>query len=277
MEHHRRFRAHGIVWGNILKTEVRGRLLRLFPVIDAATFAAVSSSVVSESALCALFDSLSMKSLVGAKPDGPDRGWSLTARQRSNMLCAIVGEMSWFAARTRAMDRTHNNALFPPSDALILHVLCCHVLESIPAELLYAVIEPKVRRIKEVWVNQPMSLPEQLRLKPRTIGALSLSLQPCSITEDERARKAQASLAPVCRPLLFQERVFGSVRSTMRPRFNYKRFDGRRYQILAGDTRCDAPLMPSPRPRGSSEPVTVQMPDERRRELLQLAIDRGKR
>ncbi|CBH16984.1 MP44 [Trypanosoma brucei gambiense DAL972] len=255
-----------------LRHEVRARTLRLFPGIDSETYAALTSSVLSEEALHGLFDRLLMKALVGEKPVGKMRDWSLTPNQCGQMLCAIVGEMSWFAARTKATDRTHNNALFPPSDALILHVLCCHVLESLPAELLYNVLEPKVQRIKENWVNEPMSIPEQLHLKPRTIGSLSLSLVAKLLTEEEGRRKEVAVSAEKCQLSLTPERVIGSVRSTMLPRWNYKRFEERRYHILESDKRQVLPLAMSPVGRGDVSLASEQMPDERRRELVALAL-----
>ncbi|RNF08744.1 RNA editing complex protein MP44 [Trypanosoma rangeli] len=259
---------------SLLRHEVRVRTLRLFPSIDSPTYAALTAVMLNEDALCTLFDRLGMKSLVGAKPEGKDRDWSLTKEQRSNMLCAIVGEMSWFTARTKATDRTHNNALFPPSDALILHVLCCHLLESLPAELIYALVEPSVHRLKKVWVNEPMSLPSQLHLRPRTIGALSLSLEKKPICVEERLRKAEAQASTVCRPFLSPERVVGSVKSTMRPRWNYKRFDERRYQLLSDDKRSCLPLFSSPKTRNSVASAVATMTDERRRELVSVALER---
>ncbi|RNF14160.1 RNA editing complex protein MP44 [Trypanosoma conorhini] len=258
---------------SLLRHEVRARTLRLLPAIDSVMFATLTASMVNEEAICTLFDRLGMKSLVGAKPEGRDRDWSLTREQRSRMFCAVVGEMSWFAARTKATDRTHNNALFPPSDALILHVLCCHLLESLPAELIYGVVEPRVRRLKEVWLNEPMSLPSQLHLKPRTIGALSLALEKKPICAEERLRKAAAQDANVCRPSLSPERVVGGFQSTMRPRWNYKRFDERRYQLLSDDKRSCLPLFSLPTPRDSAAPAAVTMTDERRRELVAAALE----
>ncbi|KAF8298528.1 MP44 [Trypanosoma cruzi] len=260
---------------SLLRHEVRARTLRLFPSIDSATYASLTASILNEDALCAIFDRLMMKSLVGAKPEGKDRDWSLTKEQRSSMLCAIVGEMSWFSSRTKATDRTHNNALFPPSDALILHVLCCHVLESLPAELIYTVVEPRVHRLKEVWVNEPMSIPSQMHLKPRTINALSLSLVKKPISEEERLRKVAAQAATVCFPSLSSEPVIGSFISKMKPRWNYKRFDERRYQILGDDKRCFLPLFSSPTPRDSGACAVVTLTDERRRELVSPAFKPG--
>ncbi|KEG15124.1 hypothetical protein DQ04_00181170 [Trypanosoma grayi] len=265
---------------SLLRHEVRARTLRLFPSIDSVMYASLTAAMVSEEALGTLFDRLLMKSLVGVKPEGKDRDWSLTAQQRSNMLCAMVGEMSWFASRTKATDRTHNNALFPPSDALILHVLCCHLLESLPAELIYAFVEPCVRRIKEVWVNEPMSIPQQLHLKPRTIGALSLSLLQRPMSEEEKLRKTKAQTATVCQPSLTPE-CLGSIRSTMRPRWNYKRFDEPRYQILEGDRRCVVALRSLPTSRKMEGPSAaaaadvVVLTDERRKELASAALERA--
>nr|CCC94704.1 unnamed protein product [Trypanosoma congolense IL3000] len=257
---------------SLLRHEVRSRALRLFPDIDAETYAMLTSHVLSEESFSTLFDRLLMKTLVGAKPARKTRDWGLTSHQCSQMFCAVVGEMSWFAARTKATDRTQNNALFPPSDVLILHVLCCHMLESLPAELLYGVLEPKVHRIKEVWVNEPMSVPQQLFLKPRTIGALSLSTTPHPMGEEEALRKSQAASAEVCRPALSSERFVGCVMSTMRPQWNYKRFDEPRYQVLATDKRQVLPLDPLPTAGKTEASALQQMPEERRRELVAMAL-----
>ncbi|ORC91614.1 putative RNA editing complex protein MP46 [Trypanosoma theileri] len=257
----------------LLKHEIRTRTLRLFPSIDSATYTSLTTMMTSEDALCRLFDQLLMKSLVGAKPEGKENAWSLTKQQKSNMLCAIVAEMNWFAARTKATDRTHNNALFPPSDALILHVLCCHVLESFPAELIYAIVEPRIHRIKEVWVNEPMSIPSQLHLKPRTIGAHALSLVRNSISDAERKRKEEAKTANLCQPSLSPDPIVGSIRSTMNPRWDYKRFDEGRYQVLEKDKRCCLSLQSSPNVKSVSDSVSFCLTDERRRELVSKAFE----
>lgn len=86
----------------------------------------------------------------------------LSPHQKASMLCAVLGELRWFGARTRPTHRTHNNAIFPPSDVLILHVLATHLVECLPAEMLLMALEPHLAAIQSQWQNFPMSLPTQL-------------------------------------------------------------------------------------------------------------------
>nr|AAR10822.1 MP44 [Leishmania major] len=240
------FHRLAILGESVLLTEVRTRLLKLFPVMPYAAYVQSLPHMVGEEALAAAFDRYEMQNIVGAKPSNQRSGTPLTRMQKSHMLCAIVAEMYWFTARTKPTDLTHNNALFPPSDVLILHVLSTHLLENLPAELIYNVVEPIVADIKRVWVNEPMSLPSQLRLTPRTVGALSLNAVPVDLRytakEDavmslqkkhEEAHRRQHALT--------REPDHSCVKSFMRPSCNYRIFDGPRYQILSSDNRV-APL-----------------------------------
>lgn len=225
---------------SILAAEVRGRLLKLFPDVSYPVLVQTLQHLVGEEGLCAAFDRFDMTAIVGAKPPHARQLRSITPEQKCHMLCAVIGEMYWFVARTRPTDRTHNNALFPPSDVLILHVLCSHLLECIPAELIYHVVEPVVGDVRRVWVNEPMSLPSQLRLVPRTIGALSLnalplprssSLEkkptPTTAAAHAEARSVRRALTPA------PDTCF--VKSYMQPRCNQRNFDRPQYQVLESD------------------------------------------
>lgn len=88
--------------------------------------------------------------------------YSFSVDEKASMLCAIVGELRWFSCRTRPTHRTHNNAIFPPSDVLILHVLATHVVESIPAEMIVSLVQPSLEMLTRRWPCIGVSLPSQL-------------------------------------------------------------------------------------------------------------------
>jgi hypothetical protein len=235
---------------SILVAEVRGRLLKLFPDIPYSVLTQVLSCIVGSECLARAFDRYDMKGIVGAKPQDKRRRGRFTLEEKCHMFCAVVGEMYWFVARTRPTDRTHNNALFPPSDVLILHVLCSHLLECIPAELIYRLLEPIIADMKQVWVNEPMSMPAQLRLVPRTIGALSLTTVPLphpstatapAVVETQRL-EAQSGRRPLT---AIPETTF--LKSLMQPTCNHRNFDSPRYQVLETDNVMEKPVLSSTR------------------------------
>ncbi|KAG5501385.1 hypothetical protein JKF63_03197 [Porcisia hertigi] len=242
------FHRLSILGESVLLTEVRTRLLKLFPAMPYAAYVQSLPHMVGEEALAAAFDRYEMQNIVGIRPPDKRHGAPLTQMQKSHMLCAVIAEMYWFTARTKPTDLTHNNALFPPSDVLILHVLSTHLLESVPAELIYNVLEPIVKDIKRVWVNEPMSLPSQLRLTPRTIGALSLNAVPLAPsptvetdavkTLQEKHREAHRQQRP-----LTPQPDKSLVKSFMRPSCNYRIFDGPRYQVLPSDNHVVPPTL----------------------------------
>lgn len=241
------FHRLALLGESVLTNEVRGRLLKLFPDMAYTTLVQILQHLLAEKGLCAAFDRFHLTEVVGAKPSIARQLRSITAEQKCHMLCAVIGEMYWFVARTRPTDRTHNNALFPPSDVLILNVLCSHLLECIPAELIYHIVEPVVAEMKGVWVNEPMSLPAQLRLTPRTIGALSLNTVPLprpAPTAATNAGDAQttASITHAHKSAQSVRRTLTTtpdarfVKSFMRPQCNHRNFDHPRYQVLESDT-----------------------------------------
>ncbi|KPA73506.1 putative mitochondrial MP44 [Leptomonas pyrrhocoris] len=229
---------------SILAAEVRGRLLKLFPDIPYSVLVQALPAIVGEEGLCFAFDRYDLKAIVGAKPQEKQRRGKFTAEQQCHMFCAVIGEMYWFVARTRPTDRTHNNALFPPSDVLILHVLCSHLLECIPAELIYRLLEPVIADMKRVWVNEPMSLPSQLRLVPRTIGTLSLNTVPvpnpsstsfAAEARDTAFLNVRHKEAQSVRRALTSAPETTFVKSFMQPTCNHRNFDSPHYQILEKD------------------------------------------
>lgn len=281
------FERLALLGESVLRAEVRGRVLKLFPEMPHATYADATKRLLGRESLVGLFDALGMAQLVGSRPPPrpaakSPRGrpgqarvevprWSVpTADERYGMLCATVGEMHWFAARTKATDRTHNNALFPPSDVLILHVLCTHLLECLPAELIFGELEPLIQKIRAVWVNEPMSVPSQLRTAPHTIGALSLAAAPHAPSAPELTRRdpgAGVASAAALRPLTASADE-NYVKSFMRPKCSHKHFDSPWYSILPDDKRGTPPPLAAARDPTPNSPADASLwSDARRREL----------
>lgn len=292
------FARLSLVGESVIRAEVRGRLLKLFPDMSHDAFATCAAELTSCSSLASLFDALRLDQIVGAKPPPRESGSTDAGRDGTKhterakaaqtrakvtldddakcaMLCAVVGEMHWFAARTKATDRTHNNALFPPSDVLILHVLCTHLLECVPAELIFGKLQPMIQHLRSVWVNEPMSLPSQLLLKPRTIAALSLSSSSHSPTAEElrwRTVSADATTVPV--RALTEAPDTDYLKSYMRPRFSHRHFDSLWLQAVSPPHRraVTAGLLAQPSVKASSEPDPNLWNENRRRELARADV-----
>jgi hypothetical protein len=117
----------------------------------------------------------------------------LSAQQKASLLLAIVAELRWFVARTKATDRTHNNALFPPSDVLVLHVLASHCVEAICGELVYGTLKPRLTALRTRWRNFDASLVSQLVLRgmleraERYPTALTVQVEPRGLLDGEAA------------------------------------------------------------------------------------------
>ncbi|EPY34204.1 RNA editing complex protein MP44 [Strigomonas culicis] len=221
---------------SVLRSEVYSRALRLFPLMSTELYATFVQRALSEPALTRLFDTLALHDIVGSRPE-QKRWWVcdkeeahrghdtpptlLSPSAKCHMLFALVGEMSWFVSRTKASDRTHNNALFPPSDVLVLHVLCSHLLQCVPAELLYVDMEATVESVRAVWVNEPMSLPSQLTARPHTLGVHLLRKNPRPLSKAEHS--PEDSHAVETSPLATTPRK--AVVSRMSPKFNTKHID----------------------------------------------------
>ena len=158
-----------LVGETLLRSEVLRRFVTALPDADGQLVSRLRDEVVCCERMAKLFDQLA---LGGCLPPEHRRKHKLTDRQKSGMLYAMVGELHWFVVKTKATDRTHNNALFPPSDALVLHVLSAHCLEGIIGELVFHRLNPAARAVRSVWRNVAVSLPQQVRRK----GALSMHL-----------------------------------------------------------------------------------------------------
>lgn len=262
---------------SVLTLEVRARLLKLFPDLSSSVFAAFAQQLLSEASIVRLFDSLEGTQLVGSRPPSTQvrvksKHMGITADQKRRMLYAMVGEMKWFASRTKATDRTHNNAIFPPSDVLIMHVLCSHICESLPAELIFRGLSSHLDRLRQIWVNEPMSLPSQLMMKPRTISALSLSAAPHACTSAElshRTRGADTALRGAVPLLTAPNKDF--IKSHMQLQQSMRHFNSTWYAVGEAEKRGAPPVL-SEGPTSSRE-AEVPWSATRHRELMSAAVD----
>jgi hypothetical protein len=228
----------------LLRSEATSRLVKLLPSIEHDVLSHIVEAAMSPAALCQFYDALCLNRLL----DRPGRRKiKVTAKHKPQLVLATLGEMHWFSAKTKATDRTHNNALFPPSDVLILHVLCCHCVEMVIIQLLMAVVQPAIQRIAQTaWTNFHTSTPDQLRLTPRTLGRMSLNQEPTAAppplpSSSLRGAVVQARLQAT--PLLF------SVTSLAKPKVNFKKFD--RLPVKASPLSVQG----SPCPRSADQPT----------------------
>ncbi|CAD2215378.1 hypothetical protein ADEAN_000283300 [Angomonas deanei] len=207
----------------ILHSELNTRVLKLLPTVPDVLFNEWTAKCADTVTVSSHFDELNMQTLFGARPS-PQRDTDfppVKPKEKHQMFLAILGELHWFVARTKATDRSHNNALFPPSDVLVLHVLCAHLLECLISEIIYTDLEPILEDIKCSWVNATMSLPRQLKLAPKCLGVHSLNTIPFPHPKDwttpSREDVQQSNLlstSPVC-----------AVKSSMTPRINRRKLD----------------------------------------------------
>jgi len=202
-----------VVGESHIKHRTASSIVQFIPGIEADLLSALQKRVVEEARLQRLFNELHLNRL-----------FEPTARRTCKpstalivqTLFAIVGELFWFVVKTKATDRTHNNALFPPSDVLILHVLANHAVEMLVTTLLADELCPK-DEIKSRWRNYHCSTPEQYKSIPHTVCSMSLTTS---------ATSRSASVAPLlvnAHPLSKYPTIDVPL-STAKPSFNLKRF-----------------------------------------------------
>lgn len=146
-----------------IATEANLRVSKVFPNATLAQLQALEDAVLDPRLLASLFDTAGFNRLV--HPLEARQLYPLTVNQKATLLCAMLAELKWFVDRTRPTNRTHNNALFPPSDVLILHSLAVHSVECLMGELLWHLFESLVGKIARRWRNMDTSLVEQLDLR----------------------------------------------------------------------------------------------------------------
>eukprot|EP00796_Vickermania_ingenoplastis_P008769 gene8769-6170_t len=151
--------------------------------------------------------------------------YQLTAHQKASMLCAVLGELRWFCARTRPTHRTHNNAIFPPSDVLILHVLAQHMVECIPAEMVFEMLQPHLHRLQETWENFNTSLPSQLKER-YTPNASKYRLAPQPAALDQAVQQGEVGEDRVVRHTLTTLPQLDHIFSTIQPQVSVQGVSG---------------------------------------------------
>eukprot|EP00760_Papus_ankaliazontas_P004372 PhM_4_TR11843/c0_g1_i1/m.11817 len=141
---------------SVVRSAVIDRLARLFPNATALELRSLSDVIMDEPAMGALYDLLEMNSLL---PHPHRRKHKITQGMKRAMLLAMCGELNWFVAKSRATDRAFNNTLFPPSDALVIHVLSHHAVESVLLEVVHFYIQKVLRETLPVWNDHKGRLP----------------------------------------------------------------------------------------------------------------------
>lgn len=209
-----------IAGDTFLQREVAVRLFKLLPTLDDETLSFLVTEVCSVSNLSSVFDRANLSRNVD--PSGRRRQ-KLTAQQKAASIVSTLGELHWFVVKTKATDRTHNNALFPPSDVLVLHVLSAHCCEALCGELIVERLMPAMRAFKLQWKNVGESLPQQLKgFKPRVPGAFLLNSSPL-LPPPQGESSAERSVARLAGPSPVP--TVGALRARQGARLGWKRMD----------------------------------------------------
>ncbi|KNH09560.1 RNA editing complex protein MP44 [Perkinsela sp. CCAP 1560/4] len=140
----------------VVRASVVDRISRIFQKGSASEISALTEVIMDVPAMSELFDTLQLNVLF---PYPQRRHHKLTPAMKRAALLAMCGEMNWFVAKSRATDRAFNNALFPPSDTLVVHVLCHHAIESVLIEIVHYYIQKVVKETIPVWSDFRGRLP----------------------------------------------------------------------------------------------------------------------
>lgn len=249
----RDFTRVALVGETILRNELTLRALTFLPNLDEGMLATLVAETLSATNLARFYDRVNLNRLLPSNR----RNCKLNTREKASLLAAILGELNWFVSRTRATNRTHNNALFPPSDVLILNVLSSHSVESLLTEILHSYFEPLMARMRGIWKNFPESTPQQLFLKPRTRHALSLSMFASSREE------GQKNLSEIIvKPLLLPAPVAVVIQSGVCCKFDLRKLSSP--PVIVGSLPERTSLSPQPTSVEVCEAPSV----ERMKELL---------
>jgi hypothetical protein len=163
----------------LLRAEAAQRLHRTFPSLQTDELVALTAEATCAERLVTWYDDHVMKSI--CRPKAARRAAPPTDDMKVRAVYATLAELNWFVIKTKATDRTHNNALFPPSDALILHVLAAHVVEATLAGLTTEMFLPAVAAAKQRWENHRLSLASQFLAPPRRSKRHDLLIEPLSV------------------------------------------------------------------------------------------------
>ena len=140
----------------VVRGAVVDRVARLFPGATAGEMAALCEVIMDIPAMAALYDVLQLNAFL---PAPQRRQHKLTGQMKRASVLAMCGEMNWFVAKSRATDRAFNNTLFPPSDTLVVHVLCHHAVETMLMEVVHFYVHKILRETLPVWNHYKGKLP----------------------------------------------------------------------------------------------------------------------
>lgn len=204
--------------------------------------------------------------------------YALTPHQKASMLCAVVGELKWFCARTKPTHRTHNNAIFPPSDVLILHVLAAHVTECIPSEMINSALWPHLFKLRVGWRNFSTSLPDQIKSHVPRGSGYQLPLSACA-TPDQKESSVfdpstmMASASHSLSSLPVRDSFFSSITPTLvLPR----KANSAQYRVFISarkKAQQDTLLTEDPQMTPANRSSQLTMDDARHSELLKVGFE----
>lgn len=217
------FRRLALVGESLYRSETTLRVARLFPLCSADLLVQMQQVLCEPGNLALLFDGLSAHTL-GTPPSSDScsavvsgvaatQSWfgSLKGADDAKALFvySTIAELNWFVVKTKATDRTHNNALFPPSDALILHVLAAHTVECLLSFLLVDQLLAVAQSLRQggQWQNHTLSLPQQLKRDSRTHATrgirsrrLDVNIVPSTRIQNEARLVDASQLAVLAKP-----------------------------------------------------------------------------
>jgi hypothetical protein len=215
---------------SLLRAEVSRRLANVFPELSYDELLALVSAASERENLLRASRCLRLECI--SRPWTLRRQHPLTEDMLIRSLYAVLAELNWFVVKTKATDRTHNNALFPPSDALILHVLSSHLVESILAQRPISLFLGELPALKERWSNPMRGRPERFLAAPRRSKRLDITTCPLAFEgpdvpcDPQRTSKFVASphLACAAGPTLAGSPVH-PITTGVAPKLNWARFD----------------------------------------------------
>eukprot|EP00759_Apiculatamorpha_spiralis_P028008 PhF_6_TR30587/c0_g1_i2/m.44997 len=187
----------------VVRAAVIDRLARIFPNATADELHATTEVIMDIPAMSALYDVFQLNALL---PHPQRREHKVSPQMKRAMVLAMCGEMNWFVAKSRATDRSFNNTLFPPSDTLVVHVLCHHTIESLLLEVVHYNIQKILKENLNVWSDFRSKLPYiagkvSTLAKPKTIYPMPQPRKPKAETTDSNSKVSTISAVEMKPPL----------------------------------------------------------------------------
>ena len=179
----------------IVRSSIIDRISRIFQKASAAEISSLTEVIMDTPAMSALYDALQINVLL---PYPQRRANKPTPLMKRSLLLAMCGEMNWFVGKSRATDRAFNNALFPPSDTLVVHVLCHHAIESILIEIVHHYVQKVVKETLPIWSDFRGRLPYVAdevawQVRPQKIHPKIL---PCSARQNDENNQPVIRVRP---------------------------------------------------------------------------------